>query len=223
MLFRFQVLFCKYMQRLNIYSICVVFLDLKQNKSLCVLFLYVVFSFLLNVYSFTTHFIQATWFKEFQFFLNLKHKHIFKIYKVPVRCQTEIGVSARPFCNFCEVSNIKVRFDFINNTKRGKTTLGDSFTQLHGTRPFTRVHKSEEKWQFSPLQCENICLLLQASIIILLLQILSSYSYCGTLVPSRQRNSLLDKADHMSSVTTTILRKASNGIPKFFGKCLFSS
>lgn len=109
MLFRFQVLFCKYMQRLNIYSICVVFLDLKQNK--CVLFLYVIFSFLLNVYS-------------FQFFLNLKHKHIFKIYKVPVRCQTEIGVRARPFCNFCEVSNIKVRFDYINNTKRGKTTLG---------------------------------------------------------------------------------------------------
>lgn len=120
----------------------------------------------------------------------------------------------------CQIS----RSDLITSIiqREVKQHLG-LFTQLHGTRPFTRVHKSEEKWQCFPLQCEFICLLLQAFIIILLLQILSSYSYCGALVPSRQRNSLLNKADHMSSVTTTILRKASNGIPKFFGKCLFSS
>lgn len=57
---------------------------------------------------------------------------IFKIYKVPMRCHTEITVCARPFCNFPEVSNNKVRSDCINNTMRGKTTLGNSLLSSMG-------------------------------------------------------------------------------------------
>lgn len=139
---------------------------------------------------------------------------------MPVRSQTEISVCTRPFCNFLEVSNIKVRFDYINNTKRGKTILGDPLLSSMG--PGLLLEFINQKKNDS-VSYSNVKAPLQAFIIRLLVQILSSYGYCGALVPSKQRDSLLNKADIMFSVTTIILRKAGNGIPTFLGKCLFRS
>lgn len=121
---------------------------------------------------------------------------IFKIYKVPVRCQTEISVWARPFRNFLKVSNIKVGSDYINNTMRGKTTLGDSLLSFMGLGLSLEIINQKKNDNVSHSKGESIYLLLQAFIIILLLQTLPSYSYCGALVPSEQRDSLLNKADH---------------------------
>ena len=131
------------------YSLSVVFLDFfKKSKSLCVFFLWAIFTVcLFTVYVFIYYVPLPSnldpWIPDSLAIETQASNVIFKIYRVLVMCQTEINICARPFCNFLTVSNIKVRSDYINSTMRCKETL--VYPLLSSMGPALSLHIINQK------------------------------------------------------------------------------
>lgn len=132
------------------------------------------------------------------------------------RCQTEISVCARPFCNFLEVSNIKVKPNYIKNTMRGKTTLWDfllsSSMVLGLSLEFVNQKKND-----NVSNC-NVKAFIYSFEPLLLSCYYRPYHHTVTVVHQCLQNKGIRfwiKQIIMSSAATTVLRKASSGIPVF--------
>lgn len=101
-----------------------------------------------------------------------------------MRCQNEINLYARPFCNFPAISNTKIRFDYTNSTMTGKKTLKNFLLSsvgpglsLQTTKQMKYyLHTSMWKHSFLPLSLIIILplytLLLYTNIIIIYINII---------------------------------------------------
>lgn len=124
---------------------------------------------------------------------------IFEVYKVQMRCQNEINLYARPFCNFPAISNTKIRFDYTNSTMTGKKTLKNFLLSsvgpglsLQTTKQMKYyLHTSMWKHSFLPLSLIIILplytLLLYTNIIIIYINIIKKKKKKGFTLKKQNR------------------------------------